>query len=467
MRALFLIDGEHYPPVVVDAMKSIEESLGVEGVAAAFLGGTEKLKEGTDYGVPLVRAQDPVSAVERALEAHAVEVVVDLSDEPVVGYRERMRIASLALAAGARYKGSDFELRPPEYHVVSTKPSLAVIGTGKRVGKTAVSGYLARLLAKNGFEPGVVSMGRGGPPEPEIVEGHKMEVGSAYLLEALSHGAHAASDYYETAALSRVMTVGCRRCGGGLSGEPFVSNVLEGARLANTLETKVTIFDGSGAAVPPVAVEGRVLVAGAHQDPEYVTGFLGAYRLLVSDLLVLTMSEEPMADREKVRGIIEAVREVEPGLRVIPAVFRPRPVGEVRNLKVAYVSTAPRAVLDLLCRHLEEMYGCEVVAASGSLSDRRELTRDLEGMRGMGVEAYLTEIKAAAVDVVTRRGAAEGKPVFYCDNDPVGLPGWDELDGALLELARKVVAGFGGKEQVVRSDRLVYNMNHDAPAVRD
>src|SRR5215207_1990950 len=104
-------------------MKSIEESLGVKGVAAAFLGGTEKLKEGTCYGVPLVKAQDPVSAVQRALEKHAVDLVVDLSDEPVVGYRERMRIASLALAAGACYNGSDFKLRPPEYHAVSTKPS--------------------------------------------------------------------------------------------------------------------------------------------------------------------------------------------------------------------------------------------------------------------------------------------------------------------------------------------------------
>ena len=289
-------------------------------------------------------------------------------------------------------------------------------------------------------------MGRGGPPEPEVVNGHKMKVGGAFLLEALSRGAHAASDYYETAALSRVVTVGCRRCGGGLSGEPFVSNVLEGARLANRLKTGVTIFDGSGAAVPPVAVEGRILVAGAHQDPEYVTGFLGAYRLLVSDLLILTMSEELMADREKVRRIIKAAREVAPGLQVIPTVFRPRPVGEVRNLKVAYLSTAPRAVLDLLCRHLEETYGCKVIAASGSLSNRKELSRDLEWMRGIGVEAYLTEIKAAAVDVVTRRGAAEEKPVFYCDNDPVGLPGWDELEGALLELAQKAVARFGGKE---------------------
>jgi cyclic 2,3-diphosphoglycerate synthase len=454
VRALFLIDGEHYPPVVLDAMKRVEKSFGLKGVAAAFLGGTEKLKGGIDYGVPLVKANDPVSAVGKALEEHGdLDVVVDLSDEPVVGYRERMRIASLVLAAGATYKGSDFELRPPEYHAVSTKPSLAVIGTGKRVGKTAVSGYLARLLSANGFAPGVVSMGRGGPPEPEVVSGHEMEVGSSYLLDALSRGAHAASDYYETAALSRVVTVGCRRCGGGLAGEPFVSNVLEGARLANGLDTRLTVFDGSGAAVPPVAVGGRVLVAGAHQDPEYVTGFLGTYRVLVSDLLLLTMSEEPMASEERVRSIAEAARRVKPNLQVIPAVFRPRPVGEVRDLKVAYVSTAPRSILKVLCRHLEERYECEVVAASGSLSDRKELARDLEDMRGLDVEAYLTEIKAAAVDVVTRRGAGEGKPVFYCDNDPLAVDGRDGLlDGALLELAEWVVAGFedetGGHDRV-------------------
>jgi len=195
--------------------------------------------------------------------------------------------------------------------------------------------------------------------------------------------------------------------------------------------------------VPPVAVGGRVLVAGAHQDPEYVTGFLGAYRVLISDLLLLTMSEEPMAGEEKVRSIVEAARRIRPNLQAIPAVFRPRPVGEVRGLKVGYVSTAPRSVLKVLCQHLEERYGCEVVAASGSLSDRKGLARDLEDMRSLGVEAYLTEIKAAAVDVVTRRGTEEEKPVFYCDNDPVAVEGCDGLlDRALLELAERVVAGF-------------------------
>ena len=443
MRALFLIDGEHYPPVVLDAMRSVREALGAEGVAAAFLGGTEKLKEGTDYGVPLVADRDPISAVQSALSEYAVDVVVDLSDEPVVGYRERMRIASLALSAGARYLGSDFEFRPPELHRISTKPALSVVGTGKRVGKTAVSGYLARLLAREGFEPAVVSMGRGGPPHPEVVEGRKMEVGSAYLLEALKRGTHAASDYYETAALSRVTTVGCRRCGGGLAGEPFVSNVLEGAEIANGLETGMTIFDGSGAAVPPVAVDARVLVAGAHQDPEYITGFLGTYRLMISDLLVLTMSEEPMADREKIRDIVGGVRAIRPGLTVIPVVFRPRPVEDVGDLRVAYVSTAPPAVLEKLARHIEERYGCEVVATSGNLSDRKRLVEDLDRMAG--VEVYLTEIKAAAVDVVTRRGFEEGKPVLYCDNDPLG----EGLDEALLGLAREASpAGRGGGARV-------------------
>jgi cyclic 2,3-diphosphoglycerate synthetase len=434
VRALFLIDGEHYPPVVLDAMHSVQQSLDAEGVAAAFLGGTEKIREGTDYGVPLVVGRDPVSAVEKALGEYEIDVVVDLSDEPVIGYRERMKIASLALYAGARYLGSDFELKPPDLRPVSTKPAMAVIGTGKRVGKTAISGYLARLLATEGFDPGVVSMGRGGPRRPEVIEGHKMEVGSEYLLAALGRGAHAASDYYETAALSRVITVGCRRCGGGLAGEPFVSNVLEGAEIANSLDTLVTLFDGSGAAMPPVQVERRVLVAGANQDPEYIVGFLGTYRLLLSDLVLLTMSEDPMADSEKVRGLVAAVRKVRPDLVVIPTVFRPRPVGKVEGLRVGYVSTAPPAMLDTLSRHLEEHYGCEVVAASGNLSDRKRLGADLEEMSG--VEAYLTEIKAAAVDVVTRRGSAEGKPVFYCDNDPVG----EGLDRALLGLAREAVA---------------------------
>jgi cyclic 2,3-diphosphoglycerate synthetase len=186
--------------------------------------------------------------------------------------------------------------------------------------------------------------------------------------------------------------------------------------------------------MPPIEVERRVLVAGAHQDPEYIVGFLGTYRLLLSDLVLLTMSEEPMAAPEKVDSLVRKIHDLRPGLTVIPTVFRPRPVGRVEGLRVGYVSTAPPAVLETLAGYLEEQYGCEVIAASGNLSDREKLGADLDAMSG--VEAYLTEIKAAAVDVVTRRGSEEGKPIFYCDNDPVG----DGLDRNLLGLAREAVA---------------------------
>src|SRR3712207_8564481 len=77
-------------------------------------------------GVPLVSGKDPASTVQKALSGYAVDVVVDLSDEPVVGYRERMRIASLTLSAGARYLGSDFELTPPKFREISTKPALEI-----------------------------------------------------------------------------------------------------------------------------------------------------------------------------------------------------------------------------------------------------------------------------------------------------------------------------------------------------
>ena len=65
-------------------------------------------------------------------------------------------------------------------------------------------------------------------------------------------------------------------------------------------------------------------------------------------------------------------------------------------------------------------------------------------------EAYLTEIKAAAVDVVTRQGAEEGKPVFYCDNDPVG-EGLDE------ELLRWRGRPSRRRRALVDPGRLVYN----------
>ena len=224
MRAVALIDGEHSADVVRRALLELP----YEWVGVILAGGGEKLKGGDDYGVPLLDGFG------------SAEAVVDLSDEPVLGPDDRFRWASRALAAGLAYIGADFRFDPPRYEDVAA-PSIAVIGTGKRVGKTALSAHLARLLSRS-RDVVVVTMGRGGPPKPELIESPP----DVAALVALSRsGRHAASDHLEIAAVTGVTTIGCRRAGGGLAGRPFVSNVVEGARLAAARTPDVVVFDGS------------------------------------------------------------------------------------------------------------------------------------------------------------------------------------------------------------------------------
>ncbi len=250
-------------------------------VAALLVGGTEKLRGGG--------RTTAFRSSARSTRSEA-EIVVDLSDEPVLGPRERFLWASRALALGLPYVGADFRFDPPPLHAVPF-PSLAVIGTGKRVGKTAVATHAARLLARD-RRVVVVSMGRGGPPEPELCETAPTVDDLVALARA---GRHAASDYLETAVFSGVPTVGCRRAGGGLAGAPWDSNVLEGAALAATLDPELVLFDGSGAALPPVDAKARILVTNGEHD---VRDGLNAYRVLVSDLVVDTGGADHEAIRE-------------------------------------------------------------------------------------------------------------------------------------------------------------------------
>jgi cyclic 2,3-diphosphoglycerate synthetase len=413
VRALAIIDGEHYAPVVRDALRELPHDV----VAAYLAGGTEKLRGGEEYGVPLVQS------LEEGVALYAPELVYDLSDEPVLGPRERFLLASRSLALGVPYAGADFRFDPPVFEPFDL-PSLSILGTGKRVGKTAVSGYTARLLASD-REVVVVAMGRGGPPEPDVADAPPT---FERLLELSRAGQHAASDYLEDAALARVVTVGCRRCGGGLAGRPVVSNVAAGAEIAAALDPDLVIFEGSGSALPPIATPRRLLVAGAHQPPELVTGYLNAYRILVSDLVVLTMAEPGSRHEE----LATAVRAVKPGVPVIAAVLRPRPATDVAGRAVAFFSTAPPEALERQVAHLRDQHGANVVHASGNLARRDELGRELEALEA---DVFLFELKAAAIDVVAEAAAARGAELVLADNEPLALPGQPELDTALRALA--------------------------------
>jgi cyclic 2,3-diphosphoglycerate synthetase len=408
---LALIDGEHYAPVVRDALREIEHDV----VGALLVGGTEKLRGDDDYRVPLVKDFD------EALARFEPEVAVDISDEPVLGPRERFRLASRFLARGIAYEGADFSLRPPDLAPFEL-PSIAIIGTGKRMGKTAVTGYAARLLAEE-RDVVVVSMGRGGPAEPELAE---VAPTVDDLLELSRAGAHAASDYLETAALAGVPTIGCRRAGGGLAGAPWTTNIAAGMRKALERNPDLVVFDGSGAAIPPVATDRRILVAGAHQDPGLVTGYLNAFRILISDLAVLTMAEEG-TDHEAVRQAIQEVKDVP----VVATVLRPRPVEPIEGKRVAFFTTASASAGELLERHLREEHGAADVAVSCNLSNREKLREDLSHMEA---DVYVVEIKAAAIDVVCEDAKERGIDVVFADNEVITLPGQPDLDDTLREL---------------------------------
>jgi cyclic 2,3-diphosphoglycerate synthetase len=385
-RALVVIDGEHYPPVVSDAIAELP----FEVVGAWLAGGTEKLRGQAEYGVPLLESLEDGFA--------DAEVVVDLSDEPVLGPRERMLLASRVLAAGLRYQGADFSFSPPPYAAFPL-PSLAVIGTGKRVGKTAVTGHVARLLARE-RDVVVVAMGRGGPAEPQVAA---VQPTLAALLDLSRAGHHAASDYLETAALTGVVTIGCRRAGGGLAGAVTTSNVLQGAAMAAEREPDVVVFDGSGAAIPPIDVDARILVSGRGHDP---LAYLNAYRVLVSDLVVLVGGGDV--------GAIRALKKV----TVLEAELRLRPIAPLHGRRVAVFTTgaAPTDHLD-----------AEVVAVSRNLANRALLREELERI---DADVYLVEIKAAAIDLVAEAAEQRGVQIVFAENEVVS----SELDDAILGL---------------------------------
>ena len=348
MRALAIVDGEHYPEVVRAAL----DELPYEFVAVRLVGGTDKLRGVPDYGVPVVESVPDV------------DVAIDLTDE------HRSEVLADFLAAGISVVGSDFRFDPPPLHEFEL-PSISVIGTGKRVGKTAVTTHVARLLACDRSVV-CVAMGRGGPPEPELVTAPPT---IDELVARSRAGHHAASDFLELAVLAGVPTVGCRRAGGGVSGAPFVSNVVEGARLAASLGPDVVVFDGSGSAIPPIATTMRILVG---REP---------FRERISDI-VLDDLELRLAPTEPLRG------------------------------RVAVFTAGPAAV-----DHLD----AEVVHVSHNLA-RRDLLR--EELARVEADTYLVELKAAAIDVVAEHALECGATVVLAGNDVLA----DGLDEAVLGL---------------------------------
>jgi cyclic 2,3-diphosphoglycerate synthetase len=384
-----LIDGEHHPSAVRDALARLD----LAGVV--FCGGEEKLGPGSledHYGRPV--EMDAEAGLRRL--APRADAVVDLADEPVVPARRRLRLAALALSLGLAYETPGGRLEPPQYERVDFDgPKLAVIATGKRTGKTAVAGHWAALLREEGAEPVIVCMGRGGPAGPQLAEAAPS---LNELIAIAESGSHAASDYLEDAVIAGVATVGCRRIGGGFAGQPFESNVPEGAALAASLAPGTILFEGSGACIPPVEVDRTVCILGAGPPEPFAE-----YRVARADL------------------VLAAEGAHDPPPASISFSMRPEPVEEIpADARVAIFTTGASGMEDVP----------DPVVSSANLARRGALAEELDRAAAEGCDVYLTELKAAAIDTVVMRARAEGARVVFIRNRPVGI------DDALVKLYR-------------------------------
>ena len=450
-KMLCLVDGEHYLPVTQEAIDTLNKIEHIDIAGAVFIGGTEKLRdESADsysekLGIPVEFAKDkniPYDIIVDMIKKYDIDTVMDLSDEPILDYPKRFTIACKVLNEGVTYEGPDFKFEPHTQYEIMEKPSITILGTGKRIGKTAVSGFVSRLIDKKGYEPCVIAMGRGGPEEPEIVHGEELEISAECLLEQSEKGVHAASDHWEDALMSRILTIGCRRCGGGMAGEVFLTNMKKGAKLANEVDSKFAIFEGSGAAIPPIKTNKKITLIGANQPIDNLTTYFGPYRIGLGDLVILTMCEEPMCDSEKISKIEEFISTINPNATVISTVFRPKPLADITNKKILFATTAPEDVKDKLVDYLEGNYNCEVVGTTPHLSNRPLLREDIKKYIDKA-DVMLTELKAAAVDVATKDAIKHGLEVIYCDNIPVEInDSYPDLGKSVIKLVDLAIDDF-------------------------
>ena len=457
LKAVALIDGEHYIPVTKAALAWLRKETGYSLVGAAFLGSAGKIggiDSLTELGIPVVvqegdtRSESAISAcVQKALASFSPDVVVDLSDQPVLSFEMRMRLANLILSRGVSYRGADFLFEHKKPVDTADYPAISIIGLGKRAGKTAVATASAKILSRK-YRPVIITMGRGGPEKPELIEGDKIEITPEFLLSQANAGKHAGGDNYESALTARIPVVGCSRAGGGVAGVVFYSSVLEGAALANSLPCDFQIYEGSGTTSPPVLTDGQVVVAAVHQPFDYVTIGFGPLRIKEADLVVLTGCETPPAAPRAVENAESALQSMNPDSRVVRTRFRPQPLGAIGGRRIIYATTAPESVLPILTKHIEDSYSCTVVGVASSLTDRECFRTELERLFASRPqpELLLTELKAASVDVGVRLALSRGLPVVFCHNVIQDVEGSRaSFDSEIANLAQVAVERFNSR----------------------
>jgi cyclic 2,3-diphosphoglycerate synthetase len=213
--------------------------------------------------------------------------------------------------------------------------------------------------------------------------------------------------------------------------------------MAVELGADLVVLEGSGAAVPTVPWDAGALLVPAWLPVEYLGGYLGPYRILLSDLAVFIMDAGPNAGPANLSALESQARRLRADIRVAHAELQPVPLADVRGMDAFFATTAPGELAPRLASRLERSAGCHVVKTSANLSDRAALLRDLDDAPAFDV--LLTELKAAAVDVAVRAASTRGASVVFVDNVPVAAGGDGELDDLLREVIGTARARAGDR----------------------
>ena len=105
-KLVALIDGEHYPQINYDAINILKKTYPGFFSGIIFLGGTEKLViSNLDdfFKEKVFTIKDLDTDFIKALDLFKPDLVYDLSDEPIINYVKRMKIASFSMLKQTSY----------------------------------------------------------------------------------------------------------------------------------------------------------------------------------------------------------------------------------------------------------------------------------------------------------------------------------------------------------------------------
>ena len=338
-------------------------------------------------------------------EARRAEAVVDLSDEPVLGPRERMLLGE----PGARARAARTSARTS----ASTRPrssrSEAAVARGDR--NRQADREDGRHWAPR---PAALAATRrrrrlDGPRRPSRARARRGRADAGRAARALARGRarglRLPGDRRARRRADDRLPPRGRRARGRRS---FTSNVRRGRELAEERGPELVVFDGSGAAIPPVAVDGR--------DPRRRAG---AGRDRLSESVPRARLGPRPADGRRRGGADPRAqgRAGDPG-RASAAARRAARREAGRSLH-----GGPRTGRPPRRR------------GRARLAEPRRPRRAARGAGGGRRGAYLVEIKAAAIDVVAEAAVERGVEVVFAANDVRPLEPSVDLDAELLSRA--------------------------------